>query len=153
MGKRKSQLNSYWILGIGAVLVVLVMALWVWPTYFTDSQQVTLPGLSSVQIPSGHIDIQTAYQKRQEGAFMLDVRSLEEWEEGHIPGATLIPLDQLSQRYGELPADQEIVIYCRSGNRSGNALTFLSQAGFTGIYSMDGGINAWVSAGFEVELD
>ncbi len=52
MGKRKSQLNTYWILGIGAVLLVLVLALWVWPTYFTDSQPLNDTGISSVQLPS-----------------------------------------------------------------------------------------------------
>jgi rhodanese-related sulfurtransferase len=81
---------------------------------------------------------------------MLDVRSLEEWQEGYIPGATLIPLDQISSRYDELPQDQEIVIYCRSGNRSGQALALLEEAGFSKIFSMDGGINEWISAGYEV---
>ena len=153
MNKRKSQKKSYWIWGAGAVLFILAAALWIWPTYIADPIQVSGNGLSSAQDLSGHIDIQNAYQKRQEGALMLDVRTLEEWTAGHIPGATLIPLDQLSQRYGELPSDQEIVIYCRSGNRSGQALNFLENAGFTDIYSMDGGINDWISAGYEVGLD
>jgi len=46
--------------------------------------------------------------------------------------------------------DQEIVIYCRSGNRSAQALSLLSDAGILDIFSMDGGINNWISAGFEV---
>ena len=153
MKKRRSQQKSYWIWGVGAILLILIITLWVWPTYIADPQKVTDTGYSSAQIPAGHIDIQNAYQNYQEGAFMLDVRTVEEWGAGHIPGATLIPLDQLSQRYGELPSDQEIVIYCRSGNRSGQALSFLTNAGLTDISSMDGGINDWISAGYEVEMD
>jgi len=49
---------------------------------------------------------------------VLDVRQPEEWEEIHIPGATLIPLGELHQRLGELPKDQDIVVSCHSGNRS-----------------------------------
>ena len=83
---------------------------------------------------------------------MLDVRTVEEWNAGHIIGATLIPLDQITNQYGQLPDDQEIVIYCRSGNRSAEALSFLTEIGFSNIYSMDGGINDWILAGYEVKV-
>ena len=82
---------------------------------------------------------------------MLDVRTPAEWLEAHIPGATLIPLDELGVRMNELPADEIIVIYCRSGNRSGQALDLLLKAGYSDIFSMEGGIQDWITAGYEVE--
>ncbi len=82
---------------------------------------------------------------------MLDVRQPEEWEEMHIPGATLIPLGELPQRLGELPQDQEIVVYCRSGNRSQSGAEILAKNGFSGVTSMAGGIQQWSTAGYPTE--
>lgn len=82
---------------------------------------------------------------------MLDVRTQAEWSEVHIPGATLIPLDELGVRMDELPADEIIVIYCRSGNRSGQALDILLKAGYSDVFSMEGGIQDWITAGYDVE--
>ena len=151
MSKRKSQQGSKWILGLGGLGLILVLALWIWPTYI-NSPAALDSGPVSVQTAQGHIGVAEANQMKVDGAFLLDVRTQEEWDAGHIPGATLIPLDQLPYRYGELPTDQDIVIYCRSGNRSGQALDYLTDKGITGIYSMDGGINDWISAGYEVVL-
>ena len=53
-----------------------------------------------------------AVAKRDAGAFILDVRQPEEWNEFHVPESTLIPLDQLASRVNELPKDKEIVIVC-----------------------------------------
>lgn len=97
------------------------------------------------------ISVSDAYQLYQDDVFMLDVRTPEEYQAGHIPGATLIPLDQLSVRYGELPLDETIVVYCRSGNRSLEAVYLLENAGFERVHSMDRGINSWIALGYEVE--
>ncbi|RLD06598.1 MAG: hypothetical protein DRI32_02345, partial [Chloroflexi bacterium] len=59
-----------------------------------------------------------AYQKVEEGAFLLDVRTQEEWIESHVEGATLIPLDELEARISEVPTDREVVVICHSGNRA-----------------------------------
>jgi rhodanese-related sulfurtransferase len=88
---------------------------------------------------------------RDGGAFLLDVREADEWEAGHIPGATLIPLGELESRLGELPTDQPIVVYCRSGNRSAVGRDTLLNAGFTSVTSMAGGFNAWAQAGYDTE--
>jgi len=92
-----------------------------------------------------------AYQLREDGAFVLDVREPDEWETGHIPGATLIPLGELESRVSELPQDQPIVVVCRSGNRSATGRDILLSAGFTQVTSMAGGMNMWSSANYEVE--
>ena len=88
---------------------------------------------------------------REDGAFVLDVRTQEEWDAGHIPGATLIPLDQLASRVSEVPADQPVVVYCRSGNRSKSGRDILTAAGLEQVTSMNGGIGAWQAAGYPVE--
>ena len=97
------------------------------------------------------ISVPDAYEMYQDGVLMLDVRTLEEFQESHIPGATLIPLDQLSARMDEIPRDEPVVVYCRSGNRSLQAVNMLVDAGFSNVQSMDRGIQAWIANGYEVD--
>ncbi len=92
-----------------------------------------------------------AYQLYQDDVFVLDVRTAEEYQESHLPGATLIPLDQLGARYGELPQNETILVYCRSGNRSLEAVYLLENAGFNRVHSLDRGIKNWIQHGYEVE--
>lgn len=75
---------------------------------------------------------------------ILDVRTEEEYREGHIPGAIVIPNETISSEpLKELPdLDQEILVYCRSGNRSAQAAKKLIEAGYTQVYDF-GGINDW----------
>ncbi len=87
----------------------------------------------------------------EDGAFLLDVRTPEEYQEAHLPGATLIPLEVLEARSGELPQNETIVVYCRTGNRSLQAVYLLENAGFNRVHSLDRGINNWIRNGFEVE--
>ena len=97
------------------------------------------------------VSVAGAYELYQEGIYTLDVRTVEEYEAGHIPGSVLIPLDELARRSGELPVGEPILIYCRSGNRSLDALNMLAGAGFMNLSSMDGGFNDWVAAGYPLE--
>lgn len=75
---------------------------------------------------------------------ILDVRTEEEYQEGHVPGAIVIPNETISSEpLEELPdMDQEILVYCRSGNRSGQAAKKLAEAGYTQVYDF-GGIIDW----------
>ena len=83
-----------------------------------------------------------------EQLYILDVRSAEEYAvDGHIAGAHLIPLPELSQRSVELPHDQTIICVCRSGNRSGVACSQLASRGFAPVVNMAGGMLAWNRAG------
>lgn len=97
------------------------------------------------------VSVPEASTLRDAGAFILDVREPDEWNESHIPGATLIPLGQLASRVAELPQDQEIVVVCRSGNRSQQGRDILLSAGFEQVTSMAGGINQWKAAGFATQ--
>jgi len=93
------------------------------------------------------ISVREAAAKRDSGAFVLDVREPYEWAEIHVPGATLIPLGQLAARVAEVPKDREVVVICRSGNRSQEGRDILKRAGFTNVTSVAGGIREWSAAG------
>ena len=82
------------------------------------------------------------------GAFVLDVREPSEWEEFHVANTTLIPLGQLEKRLSEVPRDREVVVICRSGNRSTTGRDILAKAGFTSVTSMSGGLLSWRAKGF-----
>jgi rhodanese-related sulfurtransferase len=81
---------------------------------------------------------------------LIDVRTPEEFASGHIAGAVNIPVDALSGRLSEIPNDQPVVVYCRSGNRSATASQILHSAGYPTVYDL-GGIIAWSGAGLPVE--
>ena len=98
---------------------------------------------------SASVGTQEAYQMYQDGTFVLDVRTQEEWNDFHAPNTTLIPLDELANRLNELPKDQPILVVCRSGNRSQAGRDILLQAGFNAT-SMNGGLNAWRDSGYPV---
>ena len=98
-----------------------------------------------------NVSVDEAYAMVQDGAFMLDVREVTEWNEFHAPVATLIPLGELTVRVNELPRDRKIVVVCRSGNRSQQGRDILLAAGFRQVTSMDGGMNAWRTSGYPIE--
>ncbi|HET6846127.1 MAG TPA: rhodanese-like domain-containing protein [Anaerolineales bacterium] len=97
------------------------------------------------------VDVVRAHALYTGGAMMLDVRTSAEFEQQHIPGSVLIPLDDLTGRMGELPKDKDIVVVCRSGNRSREGTTILRDAGFQRVTCMTGGLQAWAAAGYPTE--
>jgi phage shock protein E len=108
-------------------------------------------GVQSTRLPAD-IDVAAAANLRGRGdVVMLDVRTPEEYAQGHIPGVTLIPLDQVGNRLAEIPKDKTIVVTCRSGNRSAQAAQLLRQKGYENVHNMLGGFAAWENAGYPVE--
>lgn len=99
------------------------------------------------------VSVAQAYKLFQEGVFILDVREPHEWNAGHIPGATLIPLGSLAKGSGDVPHLEPVVIVCRSGNRSAQARDLLKSIGFKHVTSMAGGISEWAAAGYEVKIE
>jgi rhodanese-related sulfurtransferase len=97
------------------------------------------------------ISVNEAYNLYQNGAFVLDVRTQEEWNEFHAPNTMLIPLDQLASRLNEVPRDRQVVVVCRSGNRSQEGRDILLNAGFEQVTSMTGGLTEWRASGYPVE--
>lgn len=106
---------------------------------------------TAVETLPASISVQEAHDLYQDGVFVLDVRTQEEWDEFHAPNTTLIPLDQLESRLGELPEGEPIIVMCRSGNRSQAGRDILLANGFESATSMDGGLTAWRAAGFPIE--
>ena len=96
------------------------------------------------------ISVAEAAQFDPEDWFFLDVREPSEWAEVHIPYATLIPLGELTARLSEIPKGQNIVVVCRSGNRSAVGRDLLLRSGFTSVTSMAGGMSTWQAQGHPV---
>jgi len=87
---------------------------------------------------------------RAGGAAAVDVRNPDEHAAGHIAGDTPIPFDQLGARAGELDRGAPVVLYCRSGDRSGAAAQALRASGFD-AYSIAGGLLGWTEHGLPIE--
>jgi rhodanese-related sulfurtransferase len=87
--------------------------------------------------------------KTNHAGLILDVRSPEEYVEGHVPGAINIPYDQLDSRLAEISShkNKEIVLYCKSGRRTGIAVNTLQAAGFSKLRHLDGDMDGWISKG------
>lgn len=98
-------------------------------------------------LPS-EIPVSQAHDMYLKGALFVDVRTQQEWDQGHIANSILIPLDVLQSRMGELPRDRDIVVVCHSGARSKQGSSILRQGGFVRATCMNGGIQAWVTAGY-----
>lgn len=81
---------------------------------------------------------------------ILDVRTQDEFDAGHVPGAVLIPHDQLAGRLDEVPADRAVVVYCHSGRRATLAERVLAENG-RAVSQLDGSWIGWRAAGLPVE--
>jgi len=141
--RHTAQKNNQFLILFGAVLLVGIVIAAVF--LLQKPEPVAADALSR------EVSVQQVAALREQGAFMLDVRELEEWQEFHMPGATLVPLGELSSRLNELPKDRPIVVVCRSGNRSAQGRDILLNAGFENVTSMGGGMNQWRAAGYPVE--
>ena len=84
-----------------------------------------------------------------EGLVILDVRTPEEFAEGHIEGAVTVDFysDTFDDELAALDPNVPYVVYCQSGNRSGQTITKMEQIGFQSVEEIDGGVVAWASAG------
>jgi rhodanese-related sulfurtransferase len=96
------------------------------------------------------VTVQDLANAQEADYIILDVRQSEEFAEGHVPNAVLIPLGELESRASELPKDATLYVICRSGNRSRQASEILINLGFNDVRNVDGGFIAWVNAGYEV---
>jgi phage shock protein E len=85
----------------------------------------------------------------EQQAVVIDVRTPQEYAEGHVPGALNIDIASptFADEIAALPADETYVVYCRSGNRSAQAATIMAEAGFTDVYNVDAGLATLASAG------
>jgi sulfur dioxygenase len=102
---------------------------------------------------SGYLGVAEAKRMLAENAdaLVLDVRQPDEWNDdlGHLDGARLIPLPELSHRMIEIAAwrDKPVLVVCRVGVRSAQAAEMLTASGFHRVYNLEGGMEAWRRAG------
>lgn len=83
----------------------------------------------------------------QQNAMVIDVRPLATYQNGHIPQSRSIPLADLEKKAANLPKDKPIILACDRGQIAVGAAAKLRQAGFTNVSVLDGGLNAWITAG------
>ena len=88
------------------------------------------------------------------GAVWVDIRELDEWQEGHIPGAVHVVRGHLESRIeAEVPnRESEVVLYCAAGNRSAFAAKTLEEMGYTSVHSLSGGFTDWKRNGLEITM-
>ena len=115
----------------------------------------SLLGFSLPLYAVGVITSQQLADRIQAGSapFILDVRTAEEFAEGHVPGAVNIPVSDLANRAGEImPYQQEeIVVYCAVGPRAYFVGMLMEKNGFTGVFDLKGHMHEWVSRGHPIQ--
>ena len=98
------------------------------------------------------VSAQDAKQLVDSGSQVIDVRTDVEFDAGHIPGARHIPLADVQRESSALDKEKPVLLYCRSGNRSGPAADAFAASGWD-AHSIEGGLIAWSEAGLELEPD
>ena len=134
------------IMPVWAVVLIMI-AVFVVSYLALNDQDHQEPVVSSL---SAEVSVDEAANFDQKDWFFLDVREPSEWEEAHISYATLIPLGELTARLSEIPKDKNIVVVCRSGNRSAVGRDLLLNSGFANVTSMAAGMNSWQAKGYLV---
>lgn len=105
-------------------------------------------------VPVMAADALLALLESDDGPLVLDVRTPEEYRQGHVPGAINIPHDQIDGQVGILDPYRErgVVVYCRTGRRAGIAEEALRVAGFERVWDLDGHMVSWMEAGHPLDV-
>ena len=148
MDQRIKNLKNFFIFKITIILIVAMFL----------AGFILLTGCSIVQSKKEPILItaEKVYEilKTQKDKYIiLDVRTKEEFDSGHLESALLIPVDDLETRYGELAKNKPVIVYCKTGRRSAKAAAILVNKGFSPVYDMTGGIEAWMSKDYPVIVE
>jgi rhodanese-related sulfurtransferase len=98
------------------------------------------------------INVEELKKKLENGEELLlvDCREQEEWNDGHISKAILLPLSEFQDRFKELNQDATIIMQCRSGKRSLNACQILLENDYEDMTNLEGGIMAWIEKGYDI---
>jgi len=136
-------------------LLKIIVSCWL-VTFLTGF--IFLTGCS--EVPAKKEPVQISVEKvdeilktQKDSYTILDVRTKEEFAGGHLDSAVLIPVDDLEARFGELEKNKPVIVYCRTGRRSAKAAAILVSKGFSQVYDMTGGIEAWISKGYPVIVE
>ncbi len=137
--KKLKQSNNQWlVIGTALGIIALFIVVFAWP--FGSTARASVQNVSVTDLANAQGDY-----------VVIDVREQWEYDEGHVPGVTLIPLGELESRISEVPTDKPIYVICRSGNRSTTASNILLNAGLEDIRNVQGGTLAWQQAGLAIE--
>ena len=149
--KAKSQKSNF-ALWVGLVsLGVIVLALVVWGVFQIGSASFfrQIRATEAYKLIVDH--------KSDSGFVVLDVRTPEEYAQGHLPEKTPINLDfyapDFRERLAQLDRGKTYLVYCRTGHRSGETVNFMKELGFRRVYDLQGGILAWQGAGLPVKIE
>jgi len=108
------------------------------PAAPTSNPQNTQPSISVHDLQG--------YIKQHAPFILLDVREPAEYKLGHIPGAILMPVGDITDGYARYPKEEMIVTYCKSGMRSEVAAAYFRSHGYQRVFILAGGYNAWIGA-------
>lgn len=115
------------------------------------SSMISATGFAKDEAPKdGPVKVEQAEKQIASGIQLLDVRTKEEWDEGHLKGAKRVTVTEagfLAKAKATLDPKKPVLVYCKSGKRSAKAAKELREAGFTPVLELDGGIAAWEKAG------
>jgi len=90
-------------------------------------------------------------REKGESIALIDVRTSEEYQAGHVPDAKLVPLNTLMAQVSEFPEQGDVFVICRSGARSAQAADYLArQCGRSNLINIEGGTMAWMQAGYPI---
>lgn len=109
--------------------------------------------VSSVAVAAASRNIASTQAKAlldKGSVFLLDVRTPQEFQQAHLNGAVLIPIDQIERRLKEIPRDKSILVYCAVGSRSNLVAGFLAERGYREVYNMSDGIVGWYRNGLPI---
>lgn len=110
-------------------------------TYSTAKDVVNYAGYIASNLLNGdfrQVNVDKVRKLVESGAYIIDVREIREYENGHIKGAKNIPLSQLRERINEIPKDIPVYLHCRTGQRSYNAALALQNLGYRNVYNVTG---------------
>ncbi|GIW08286.1 MAG: hypothetical protein KatS3mg060_3091 [Dehalococcoidia bacterium] len=97
------------------------------------------------------VDPAAAQALQADGAIIVDVRHRHEYDSCHIPGAHLLPVDEIRRDVSLLPIGKPLVFVCEMGGRSAYAAALAAAAGRSDVFNLDGGMQAWLAAGLPTE--
>jgi rhodanese-related sulfurtransferase len=144
----KKALSVWWgFAGLGVIALVVVL----WVIFQFSSGSV----FRQVSAAEAH---KLILEHRNDPDFIvLDVRTPEEFAQGHLPEKTPMNLDfyapDFRERLARLDRGKTYLVYCRTGHRSGETVNFMKELGFRRVYDLQGGILAWQSAGLPVKIE
>lgn len=114
------------------------------------------PSIAKLLSKAKEVGVADAVQLiNRKDAVVIDVREAAEFRAGHIPNARNVPLGQVSDKLKDLGKvkSKPVLLICQTGNRSAQAAATLGKAGFTEVYNLAGGMNAWQQANMPVEKE